>query len=335
MGDLYACLHVAVEPDPVSDPECRRLSYIVEKDAHRKGRRRVAQTVQHDQRVCPNVAFRVELWRLLHALHPGDFREQHLEQAELVQQNKPNFRSAFDQNPDEFIADTLGRDVLDERAHLADRFGRLGFDSKSEASREADGPEHAKVILAEPLLRAPDRPDYAVIQIGAPAYKVKDFIGMRVEEQRVDREIPAQRVLFWVRFEVDLLGPPAILVRVIAAEGRHFDGPNDHHAEMSANLLGGGVQFKDLGWGCVGSYVKVLRVVAQKEIPDAATDQVRLKTSRAQSLDDCIGKFSIAHTTQYGSRMRVRETPVMMPMPISVITATTIQCVGTWAMCAP
>src|SRR4051794_10707714 len=104
---------------------------------------------------------------------------------------------------------------------------------------------------------------------------------------------------------------------------------------MSANLLCGGVQFKDLRWSCVGSNVKVLRIVPQKEIPDAATDQIGLETSRPQTFDNRIGKSSIAHTTQYGSRMRVRETPVMMPMPISVITATTIQCVGTWAMRAP
>src|ERR1039458_1898226 len=71
----HAYFHVAVKTDAVwSAAEGRRLAHIVQQCSPGKGRGTSSlQLFKKHESMRPNVAFRMELRRLLHALHASDF----------------------------------------------------------------------------------------------------------------------------------------------------------------------------------------------------------------------------------------------------------------------
>ena len=86
----------------------RRLADVVQQRAQGQRRRGRSQPLEHQQRVDPDVAFGMELGRLLDALHGGDLGQDVGQQAGLVQQFEAAARAAFGQDADQFVADALG-----------------------------------------------------------------------------------------------------------------------------------------------------------------------------------------------------------------------------------
>ena len=76
---------------------------------------------------------------------------------------------------------------------------------------------------------------------------------------------------------------------------------------VCAHLLCGWIEIENLYGGSSGGYVKVLRFLSQKEISDAAADEIRLITRRAQTDDDRLSEFPCTHNSYCGSRVRVRK----------------------------
>ena len=70
------------------------------------------------------------------------------------------------------------------------------IDREIEACGQRDGAQHADRIFDEPFVRIADAADHAGPQIGQPAGVVDDRKRRDVVEERVDREVAAERVLF-------------------------------------------------------------------------------------------------------------------------------------------
>ena len=78
---------------------------------------------------------------------------------------------------------------MDLLRQIADRRLRRWFDRKVQTRRKANGAQHPQMVLFETALRPADRADHAGIQIGSPADQVDYLVGLRIQQQSVNREI--------------------------------------------------------------------------------------------------------------------------------------------------
>src|SRR5436190_7916655 len=86
LGHFHAYVYVAVKADAVgSDAKCRRLPNIMQQCAPcQDDRARLWQSVEQEQSVHEDIAFRMKLRRLLDTPHSLDFRENFSQQSRLV-----------------------------------------------------------------------------------------------------------------------------------------------------------------------------------------------------------------------------------------------------------
>src|SRR5208282_301139 len=82
-GHLYSYFNVTVEADAVGrHAEGGRLAYVVQQRSPSQGLRTSGgKFFQQKQRVHEDVAFGMELWRLLHSFHGGDFGQDFWQEA--------------------------------------------------------------------------------------------------------------------------------------------------------------------------------------------------------------------------------------------------------------
>ena len=85
MRDLDAFLHVAVETDPFGNPERRRFAHVVQQYPQGQRQRGLTQSFEHNQRVCPDIAFRMKFGRLRRALHRRDLGQDLPQQSARVE----------------------------------------------------------------------------------------------------------------------------------------------------------------------------------------------------------------------------------------------------------
>ena len=64
--------------------------------------------IEHEQRVRPDIAFRVEFGRLGDSFHGSDLRQDVCEQTRFVQQFESPARAAFGKDATQLITNTLG-----------------------------------------------------------------------------------------------------------------------------------------------------------------------------------------------------------------------------------
>ena len=179
---------------------------------------------------------------LLNALHRGHFGQDVLQQTRGVQQFESAARAAFGQNSVQLFPNTLRRNARDALVHFSDRRQRARLDFKTKARGEADGAQHAQMVLFETLRGIANGADHAVLQILQAAYVVHHVPGgivhmRRIEQQSIDGEVAPQHILLRVAFERHAFRMPPILVRMIAAEGCDFDAVYQDHAELRAHQL--------------------------------------------------------------------------------------------------
>ena len=136
-----------------------------------------------------------------------------------------------------------------------------GVDRKIEAGGEADGAEHAQVVLAEPRVGVADGADHAALQILASFDEVQNLATVRVHHEAVDGEIAALNVLARIALEMDQRGTAAVGVVVVAAERGDLhlgeDIAHQDYPEVGTDSAGAREQIHDAVGPCVGGDVEV------------------------------------------------------------------------------
>ena len=192
----------------------------------------------------PDVAFGVKLRGLLDTLHAFDFGEEFVEEAGFMEEFEAAAGSAFGEDAGEFVALAFGGDGVDLRGEFADGVEGVRFNGEVKAGGEADGAEHAEVVLFEAAVRRADGADHAVFEVGASADVVEDLAGHGVEEEGVDGEVAAENIFGRICFKHDGVGMPPVGVGAFAAEGGDFGregaGADEDDAEVSADEFGVG-----------------------------------------------------------------------------------------------
>ena len=293
-GEIGADGGVAVERDALVPPGRRdRLADVVEEEAERE-RLGGAGTklLDREERVAEDVAFGMIVGRLLDAPHARHLGEDRREQPRFGEQLEAASRRPFGEDLHDLVADALGGHVGDGGRRGADRVQRRGLDREAEAGGEADGAQHAQPIFGDARSGVADGADDAGAQVGLAGDEVDHLARQGVEEERVDGEVAAERVLPR-RAEVHGARPPAVDVGGVGAERRDLDrhavGDDQHDAELGAH--GNGPREERLhGLGRRARRdVVVERLAAEQPVADAAAGEVRIVPGRAQPADELSG----------------------------------------------
>jgi hypothetical protein len=252
----------------------------------------------------------VELGRLRHAFHGGNFREQFGEEAEFVEEFEAAAGVAFSKELGEFFADAFGGDNVDFIRVQADGGEGCGFDGVVEARGEADGAEHAEFVFGEAPGGLADGADDSGGEIGASADEVENFAGVVAHEEAVDGEIAALDILFGSLGIDDLIGMAAIGIADIGAEGGDFDlegiVADEDDTELHADIEAVGEELQDFGGSCVCGDVVIGRIAPKKDVAHAAADEEGLVTMALERFANRIGEFPGIHgmIMRLGSRQK-------------------------------
>ena len=212
-----------VKADAVCHAKCGRLANIVQQYAHGERRRCVAELLQHQQGMRPHIALGMILRRLFDALHGRHFGQDIRQHPGGVQQLEAVARSTLRENAHQFIAHALGRHFQNQFVIPADGRESYRLDLKLQPRSKANGAQQAQVVFAEPGFRIADGADHAAFQVGAPADEVQHLARIRVEQQSVDGEVAALRVLGGVGFKVHRVGTAPVAILLVAAESGDLD----------------------------------------------------------------------------------------------------------------
>src|SRR5258708_486768 len=165
-----------------------------------------------------------------------------------------------------------------------------GFNLESEAGGESNSAQHAQMVFFKTLLRNSDRSNDAVTKIAQSSDGV-DHLGIPgirgiqrsgIQQQRVDRKVAAQHVLFRICLEGRLYRGGAVSLGMIAAECRSLHAVSQDDSELRAYELSLGKDLYELIGPSVGRDVVVLRFASKQEIGTAAAHQPRLESTRAK-----------------------------------------------------
>ena len=255
----------------------------------------------------PDVALGVVLRGLLDAVEAVDFGEDFGEQAGLVEEFEGVAGLTFGKHAGEFVADSLAADLRDLGRKLADGGGGFRVEGVAEARGEADGAEHAELVLGEAEDGVADGADeaggevFAAVDIveegGLEGFGGDGLLGgelERIENHAVDGEVAAEDVLFWAVREGDFRWVAAIEVGSVAAEGGNLgedglvvDGLADEDdAEVGSNREGLGEENEDDGGAGAGGDVVVLGGNAEEEVANASAGEVCLVAMVAEGAYD-------------------------------------------------
>ena len=125
----------------------------------------------------------------------ADDRQQAAQRADLAQDLEAVEGVAAAQQPQDLLQHARRGAAHEVVRRLAHRRERLGGDGEAQARGELGGAQDAHRVLAEAHARVADRADQPRLQVAQAVAVVEDRVARRVEEQRVDGEVAAQRVL--------------------------------------------------------------------------------------------------------------------------------------------
>ncbi len=204
--------------------------------------------VQHQHRVDPDIAFRMERWVLWHADQRAQLRKPLAEPVHLAQG----------------LEEQRGARCLPERLfhlrlhplrrqgphiHLPAQGERLRRDPIREARRKLGHSEHAQRVLDEGF--AVYVPEDAVLQVSQSAEEVQHFAAQHILHERVDRQItPAGRLLrrkIGVHIYRKIAVPPAGRLFParhgdIQMSGQAVDAEGEAHLAIGADAVQNGLQ---------------------------------------------------------------------------------------------
>jgi len=254
------------------------LAHVVHEHAEREFQVGLLDLRQHEPDMLVDVAFGMELRRLLDAVHGRDIGQHLSEQTAAVEQVEPDLRLVGRQDQVQLVADALGADRADRFRRRADRFPGRRFDPEVEPRGEADGAQEPKAILGEAFGRAADRAQHLRVEVGLAPDVIDQPFGHRIVEKAVDGEVAPLRVLLR-RGEADRFGTAAVLIGAILPEGGDLVVAIAHqHAEDAERLAGeiGHAREKALHLlgPRAGGDVVVLRLPAEEPVADAAPGEI-------------------------------------------------------------
>jgi hypothetical protein len=104
-----------------------------------------------------------------------------------------------------------------------DRRFRVRVNVKLKPGGKADCTQHAQVILTKPPLGFANRPNDFVLHIGLATHEVLNVSGLRVEQERVNREVATRDIQLDIGFEMHLGRPPAITISTVTSVRGYLD----------------------------------------------------------------------------------------------------------------
>ena len=187
------------------------------------------------------------------------------------------------------VPDPLGRELRQPGRCLDGRGPGGGLDGEPESRREAQRPEDAEVVLAEPLGRHADRPQERAVEIAAAVERIAPLVPERMVGDGVHGEIAARQVLV----ERDAVGHDGVAAvgDHVPAEGGHLvqHAPAVEHADGAVLLADRGrppEQRGDLRRRGRGGEVVVGVRVAQQGVAERAPDAPGLVAGRLELARD-------------------------------------------------
>ena len=149
------------------------------------------------------------------------------DRVDLVQQLEALAGVAAAQQAQDLLEDPRRRCAHEVLGGLGHRRERLALDLEAEPARELDRAQDAHRVLAEAHHRIADGADHARLDVREAVDVVDDPVLRRVEEQRVDGEVPPQRVFFGVAELVVARDQQVLVVSLsllrVAPEGRALE----------------------------------------------------------------------------------------------------------------
>ena len=183
--------------------QCRRGRFaeiVADGAEHDRGQARpieiaiqLARLVNHQQRVNPDVAFRMPFGILRTVVERLHLRKQLVDDAELAREREADRRAlGLEQQFFAFAPDALGRQIVESDRRTDPR--RVGIDRQLESRRELQGTEDTEGVVREGL-RIHHSEDTEV-EVLAALKGIEIFVGERIPANRVDREIATPRGIF-------------------------------------------------------------------------------------------------------------------------------------------
>ena len=285
--------------------------------------------VEGQQGVGPDVAFGVPLGVLGRVGQGQQLGRHAAQQVPLAQQAEAEGGArGLQQQLLDLAEDALGRQLVER--HRGAQAGRGRLDLELEAGRQLHRPQGAQRVVAEG--GRVHGPQAAPLEVGPAAPRVDQRLGLRVVEQRVDREVPAARGLLDGEVRV-AQGADAAVARPglrVAPRQRHVDGARQageaadlEHGEGLPNRVHRSEGLEQRGQGLAGQAVdldvEVLARPAQQRVAHGPTDHVRpparLPQDREQPLEaGRQGQFHAAASGPSGSQ-RSREARLTLRAP--------------------
>ena len=247
----------------------------------------------------PDVAFRMELRRLLHALHLLDFRQDLDEQAGFIQQFKGAARVAFRKHFEDLIADAFAADLVDLRCEFTNRGKGIGLDLVAETRSKANGAKHAEFVFRKAEFRSADGADDAALKVGLAADEVQNFAGDGIKQEAVDGEVAALNVEPGFRRKLDSIRMAAVRIGAVTAIGGNLNGVvvarsifavvehgDEDDAELRSNGVGPGEDAHDFIRTGGGGNVIVRGFAPEQQITHTAADEMGRVAVVAQNADE-------------------------------------------------
>ena len=228
-----------------------------------------------------------------------------LEQPESLQLTVTRQRMAGLKELQELVEQPRRRHAVDEVREPWNRRGRIRMDREAELCRETRGSQHAHRVLAVPRLRIADQAQLPRLDVGHAAGEVPDRKISDVVVKGIGREVPAPDVFLDGPVDVvadqptglrgDLPVLAAGLLGAESAESRDLDDlPSEAHVgqtEAAADQATVAEQRAHVLRVRIGRDVEVLRVPAEEQITDAATDQERLVARVLEAVENLESVF--------------------------------------------
>ncbi len=179
----------------------------------------------------------------------------------------------------ELVQDAGGAAAHDLAPQEADGLHRILVDGEAQAGSQRHRPQHPNRILAEAHRGVADGADHFPLEVLKAAHPVDDRESGDVVEESVDREVPAEGVLFRRAEGVVAADERVAFFRLgLPAESRHLDDlPAEAHvaeAEAAANDETVAKQFLDLLGMSGGPDVEVFGPAFQEKVAHSPPHEI-------------------------------------------------------------
>ena len=194
-----------------------------------------------------------------------------------------------------FLEQARRRNVPQQMRHFRDECGRLVIRFHAELRHEPCRPQQPHRVFAVTDLRIPDQSQPPLGQVAIPPHVITDVPADRIQEQGVDGEIAAQRILLDGTENVvpqnAAVERLVVVSRLRAAPERRdlYQGArfaNMCETESPADEAAAWKNALDLLRGRIRGDVEVLGRLAEQQVADASADDVALETGLLEFPDD-------------------------------------------------